>query len=172
MFDVRTCNSLLWVWNKFISQSKILFHTHGKSSTGFTSRNVSIFLSENMLSYLIFPSLLYSTISFAARIPDLSPIDGSPDDIRSLSSDPQLPLNISTSPSNASTSQTNVVKVGCDARRFGKNPKVKSCRDLFGYLNPDNEQYSFSDRLSGIPVDIGLPLRTYSSKFALRRNPP
>ena len=57
------------------------------------------------------------------------------------------------------------MKVGCDPIRYGRNLKVKSCRDLFGYLKHDEAQFTFSQRDSGIPHDIPLPLRTYSSKF-------
>ena len=74
-----------------------------------------------------------------------------------------LPLNVSTFPTNGTLTAKKRLKIACDADRFGRNLKVKSCRDLFGYLTLDEEEYTFSGRDSGIPNDIPLPFRTYSS---------
>ena len=80
---------------------------------------------------------------------------------------PDLALSLNTSRplGNYSASLSKTVKIGCSARLYGRDLKVKSCRDLFGYLRPDSNQYTFSQRDSGIPQDVGLPIRTYSSRF-------
>lgn len=72
--------------------------------------------------------------------------------------------NSLVSPSNVSVPSGNILKIACDSRRFGKNLKVKSCRQLFGYVKKDNTQFTFAQRNSGIPHDLPLPLRTYSGE--------
>lgn len=64
-------------------------------------------------------------------------------------------------------STSNRLKIGCDSHRYGRNLKVKSCRDVFRYVKYENEQIEFSERDSGISHDVGLPLRTYSSMSLL-----
>ena len=69
-------------------------------------------------------------------------------------------------PLNNSDTSANKLKVTCDGMTYGKNLKVPSCRKVFGYMRHDSTQYTFVERLSGIPGDVLLPLRTYSSKYS------
>lgn len=116
-----------------------------------------------MLSPLLLTLSVYFTDVLSVRAPRSSRIDDSSVVASLASTNLQLPANISTISSNASSLSSNTLKIGCDARQFGRNLKVKSCRDLFGYLELDTEELVFAQRDSGIPYDIPLPLRTYSS---------
>jgi len=78
-----------------------------------------------------------------------------------------LPSNTSVSLSNVSSPTENILKIACDSSRYGKNLKVKSCRQLFGYVKQDKRQFTFAQRDSGIPHDLPLPLRTYSGKTSI-----
>ena len=122
-------------------------------------------LLENMLSFFLCTLLFYCVTTFPAGAPFLPENDGGLLAGPSGPPDLALALNISRPLGNFSSSLSKTVKVGCSAHLYGRNPKVKSCRDLFGYLRPDSNQYTFSQRDSGIPQDVGLPIRTYSSRF-------
>ena len=77
-----------------------------------------------------------------------------------------LPYNITLPSTDLNSSLSGTVKVGCDAARFGRDPVVKSCRNVFGFMRPSDEMYSFSQRGDGRSSDIELPFRTYSSKLS------
>ena len=118
-----------------------------------------------MLSCFILTILLGFPIRLLVAIPYLPSVPDSPLIAPSASSDLAIPLHSSASPDNSSFYSANILKLGCDYNRYGRNLKVKSCRDLFGYLKPDEEQYTFSERDSGIHPDIPLPFRAYSSEL-------
>lgn len=107
-------------------------------------------------------SVLGSNIVLAASLPQR------PERIGSLETAPISSSNLLSpailAPSSSNTSSGNTLKVGCDSNRFGKNLKVNSCRNVFRYLRKDEKQLTFADRDSGVPFDVPLPLRTYSSE--------
>lgn len=107
-----------------------------------------------------------SSIVLAASLPQRSERIGSLETAPISSSNLLSPAILAPSSSN-NTSSGNTLKVGCDSNRFGKNLKVNSCRNVFRYLRKDEQQLTFADRDSGVPFDVPLPLRTYSSE-----NPP
>ena len=72
-------------------------------------------------------------------------------------------LTLPSARSNNFTLSAKKLKIDCDSNRWGRDLKVKSCRDLFGYLKKDDEELIFSNRDSGLPHDIPLPIRTLSS---------
>ena len=67
----------------------------------------------------------------------------------------------SSLPSNAPLS-AKILKIACDSSRWGRNLKVNSCRNVFAYLQKDDEELIFSNRDSGVPHNIGLPFRALS----------
>lgn len=117
---------------------------------------------QTMSFYLIL-CILYSDSVFTASLPR------HPESISDLaanstsSSNLLSPANILASSSNLSSSE-NLLKIGCDARTFGKNLKVQSCRNVLRFMHKDEKQFSFAQRDSGLPADVTLPLRTLSSK--------
>ena len=117
-----------------------------------------------MLRPIVLHLIKFTAIAFSASIPQQSQIGSGSDTVGSESDGLNLPSNITLPLSNETQATSNKLKVFCDATRFGRNPKVKSCRDLFGYLRFGEEQVAFSQRDSGISHDISLPLRTYSSQ--------
>lgn len=108
-----------------------------------------------MLRHILLILSIYFAVAVVAVVPQVSSVDDSSTPVWSRSA---------ALPSNESYFANKKLKIACDANKFGRNLKVKSCRDMFGYLTPDEEQYAFALRDSGIPHDIGLPFRTYSSK--------
>lgn len=72
------------------------------------------------------------------------------------------PANI-LAPSTTNSS-ANILKIACDASRYGKNLKVYSCRNVFMYLRKDPTVFVFAERDSGLPCDVPLPFRTLSSE--------
>lgn len=78
------------------------------------------------------------------------------------SSDLLSPANILI-PSSKNSSSDNVLKIACDATRYGKNLKVSSCRNVFNFMKRDETTYTFAERDSGVPNDGPLPLRTLSN---------
>ncbi|KAL6716108.1 hypothetical protein ACLMJK_005674 [Lecanora helva] len=109
---------------------------------------------------LTFSTILTQTISLGLLEVSLAKLSHAPKP--SPSADLTLPANISRAPSNHPISAKKL-KIICDDQRWGRNLKVKSCRDLFGYLRQGEELYSFAQRDSGIPHDIPLPIRTLSN---------
>ena len=107
--------------------------------------------------------LLYNAPTLSAHVPNLFQTDGSRVAASSAASGLSLPSTNSTLLGNGSLAPSNILKIGCDSRRYGRDLKVKSCRDVFRYVKYENEQIIFSERDSGISHDVGLPLRTYSS---------
>ena len=61
----------------------------------------------------------------------------------------------------------NRLQISCDAKKYGKNLKVNSCRNIFTYMTKDETQWTFAERDSGVPFDVPLPLRTFSSEIFL-----
>ena len=109
---------------------------------------------------------LYSNIVLATTLPQRSERIGNLD-TGPISSSYLLPPTI-LAPSSNNTSSGNKLKIACDSTRYGKNLKVDSCRNIFRYLNKDDTQYTFAERDSGVPLDIPLPLRTFSSETPRR----
>ena len=63
-------------------------------------------------------------------------------------------------------SSSNIMKIACNGQRFGKNPKVASCRQIFGYLRHDETLLGYAQRdRGGGAHQIPLPIRTYSSRW-------
>lgn len=126
--------------------------------------SVFVIFLESMLKTLLHTLLLCAAATLSAHVPNLRQTDGSLLAGSSASSGLPLPPTNSTLLSNGTLSTTNILKIGCDSRRYGRDLKVRSCRDIFRYIKYGNEQLTFSERDSGISSDVGLPLRTYSSK--------
>ena len=118
-----------------------------------------------MLSRLILWALHSDTV-LTASLPQHSESIGSPASGPITSSDLLSPANI-LAPPNDSLSSGNTLKIVCDAAKYGKNLKVNSCRNVFKFLKKDETQFTFSERDSGVPCDVPLPLRTLSSKKPL-----
>ena len=76
-----------------------------------------------------------------------------------------LQPNITVQTANDTSPSENVVHINCDAGRFGGNLNVRSCRTIFNWVSTDEQQITFSQRHSGIPGNLGLPWRVYSSGF-------
>lgn len=119
-----------------------------------------------LLSSLSWASLCATATLSASVLQPIQPGDGL---AKARVAPPELllPSNTSVSLGNLSFPSGNILKIACDASRYGKNLKVKSCRQLFGYVRKDNRQFTFAQRDSGIPQDLPLPLRTYSSERTL-----
>lgn len=121
---------------------------------------------QTMSFYLILYTLFSDSVLTASlprhteSISDLAAKPISPSNLLS-------PANIPASSSNLSSSE-NLLKIGCDARKFGKNLKVQSCRNVFNFVLKDEKQLRFAQRDSGLPADVSLPLRTLSSKTLCR----
>ena len=116
-----------------------------------------------MLTCIILTYIILSIIGAPASLAeDIQNVDGS-NVVQSASEGLILPVNSSLSPGNDSVFVDARLQILCEDRYYGRNLKVKSCRNMFGYLKHDDEVMAFSDRDSGIPYDIPLPLRTYSS---------
>ena len=110
-----------------------------------------------MLAVALSPILgLSSSVPYASQTNDDHLL------VPTVSTDLPSPSEALALPGNNSLS-ANKLKIACDSK-FGRNLKVKSCRGLFGYLKPIDDQYTFSLRGSGIPNDVSLPLRSYSSE--------
>lgn len=96
-------------------------------------------------------------------------LSGRSDSIDSLAAGPTSSSNL-LSPANILAPSTNtssfgaMLKIACDATKYGKNLKVQSCRNVFNFLNKEERQFTFGERDSGVPFDVPLPLRTLSSK--------
>lgn len=120
-----------------------------------------------MFFYLI-TWAFYSDLVLAASLPRPS------ESVDSLAAGPVSSLNL-LSPANTlalssnNSSPGNVLKIACDATKYGKNLKVNSCRNVFRFLRRDETRYTFAERDSGVPHDVPLPLRTLSSKTPHRR---
>ena len=71
-------------------------------------------------------------------------------------------INITLPFQNAST-PSNVLHLSCDGARFGRDLNVASCRDVFGFLEPNDTQVVFAERNSGIYHDLPLPYRILGS---------
>lgn len=114
-----------------------------------------------MFFYLI-TWAFYSDLVLAASLPRPS------ESVDSLAAGPVSSLNL-LSPANTlalssnNSSPGNVLKIACDATKYGKNLKVNSCRNVFRFLRRDETRYTFAERDSGVPHDVPLPLRTLSS---------
>ena len=108
---------------------------------------------------------LYSDAVLAASLPRRS------ESIGSLAARPISPSNL-LSPANilassSNTSSENVLKISCDGTTYGKNLRVKSCRNVFNFMVKNETQFTFAERDSGVPCDVPLPLRTLSSKTSI-----
>ena len=115
-----------------------------------------------MFLHLILWALCSYTV-LAASLPQRSERIGKLETAPISSSNLLSPAIPAPSSSN-NTSLGNVVKIACDPRRFGRDLKVNSCRSVFRYLHEDENQFRFAERDSGVPLDVPLPLRTYSSE--------
>lgn len=103
---------------------------------------------------------LSSNTLLAASLPQRSERIGSLDTGRITSSNL---LSIPAPPTN-NLSSGNILEIACDSAKFGKNLKVKSCRNVFRYLMQDESQYTFAERDSGVPHEAPLPWRTLSGE--------
>ena len=107
--------------------------------------------------------VLHSDIILAASLPR------SPDNVDRLVVGPTSSSNSASATnilitSNNNASSGNRLKIECDAREYGRNLKVDSCRNVFKFMRRDDTQYAFAERDSGVPFDVPLPFRTLSSK--------
>ena len=117
---------------------------------------------QNMFFYLILCTFIANNV-LTANLPQ------HPENIDDLVAKPNSSLD-RVSPANTltlsdnTTSSGNVLKIGCNSKKFGKNLKVQSCRNVFNFMGKDEKQFSFAQRNSGLQVDVPLPLRTLSGK--------
>lgn len=114
-----------------------------------------------MLFFLI-PWALYSNTLLAASLPQRL------ESISSLAAgsttSPSLLSPAILVPSGTNSSYAAKLKIRCDVK-YGKNLKVNSCRKVFDYLTKNETQFAFAERDSGVPFDVPLPLRTFSSEI-------
>lgn len=103
---------------------------------------------------------LYSNVVLAASLPQRSERIGNLAAGPTSSSNLLSPATLAPSSYNSSA---NLLKIACSTK-WGKNLKVYSCRNIFDWLQTDERQFSFAERDSGLPYQVPLPLRTYSSK--------
>lgn len=158
-------NNRLWASLGFIAPAEIpaTFSLDKLSISHALSTRSLVFL-QNMLTLLILTISIFSTIAVSARVPQASHVAPSLAAVPWRSPNLTLPLN--TTASHNALSANKKLKIMCDSDRWGRNLKVKSCRDLFGYLaKDDNDQITFAQRDSGIQHEVPLPLRTLSSTF-------
>ena len=62
----------------------------------------------------------------------------------------------------------NVIHVSCDGSHYGRDLNTASCRDIFGFLEPNDTQVVLAERHTGIYSDLPLPYRILSSALKLR----
>ena len=110
-----------------------------------------------MIFFLILWALYPNTV-LSASLPQ--PSEGVA--IGPASNSDSLSLTVPVSSSNSSSS--NVLKIVCSGRKYGKNLKVDSCRNIFGWIRKGETQQTYAERDSGIPFDVPLPWRTLSSE--------
>jgi len=80
-----------------------------------------------------------------------------------VGNDLTIPSNISSMAShNLETPTSNVISVRCDPT---KPINFLSCRGALGYSAVDDEQTTFAQRNTGIPLDIPLPFRITGGKW-------
>lgn len=77
---------------------------------------------------------------------------------------PALPFLENSSATTGNTSFGNILKVRCDAVRYGRSLNVGSCRNVFDYMNTEDVQTLWADRTSVQPHDVDLPFRLPSSE--------
>lgn len=102
---------------------------------------------------------LYSNTGLSASLPQRSEGIGT----GPISNSNSLLLT-ALAPSSNSSSSSNGLKIECSGRKYGKNLKVNSCRNIFDFLRKEEEEHTFAERDSGIPFNVPLPWRTLSSK--------
>ena len=112
------------------------------------------------IHYILWALSAYSVL--LASLPQHSERNGSLT-TESKSSSNLPPPSILSLPGRNSTVDSRL-KIVCDKIKFGKNLKVTSCRNVFNYLGRGESQLIFAERLSGVPLDVPLPLRTFSSE--------
>lgn len=81
-----------------------------------------------------------------------------------------IPHNTSELSLNSSSDVSSKLKIACNKERYGKNLKVASCRQIFGFLRHDDTKLAYAQRDSGVPHSVPLPLRTYSSELPYHSN--
>ena len=109
---------------------------------------LAILISVSFLSFLVFNAIL---------LPPSLPLDNS-------LQPPQPPSNlILTNNINDTTlPPSNVLRIQCDAN-YGRNLHPGSCLDVFRFIGGNEEEGTFSQRHTGHPSDIPLPLRFLSN---------
>ena len=70
-----------------------------------------------------------------------------------------IPGNITNTPSPNSKP----LRIHCDGTVYGRNLNPSSCRGVFHYLARSDEQSTFSERHTGRPNDVPLPMRFLSN---------
>jgi len=122
-----------------------------------------MFIMSSALDYFIAIICILSTLIVYTNA--LLPLKSSETLIAApMPSDLSAPLSLTTQQrSNLPLSQR-VLKVQCDADHYGRNLNVRSCTDIFSYMDKDDRQTTFAQRHSGIPKDIPLPWRVLSGK--------
>ena len=114
--------------------------------------------SQAMIFFFILWALYSNTVLSASLLQRSEGIGTGP-----ISNSNPLSLTV-PAPSSNSSSSGNVLKIFCGARKYGKNLKVNSCRNIFDFISKDETQETFADRDSGIPFTVPLPWRTLSSE--------
>ena len=123
-------------------------------------RSLSIMLSTCL-------RVIWTLVAFAFSVNALPPL---PTPQGFVQTRPPLDLEVQAVPSitnqslNASSPAANEIGINCNGERFGRRLNVRSCRGVFSWITTEERQITFSCRHSGVPGDIGLPWRVYSSK--------
>ena len=99
-------------------------------------------------------SLLPSLISTAILLPPSQPLSST----LIAPHPPPLPILVNDTTSPA----LNVLRISCDIR-YGDNINPSSCRDVFHYIAKTDQPATFSERHTGSPNDLPLPVRWTSN---------
>ena len=108
-------------------------------------------------SVLVAVSLILSFVSAAVIVPLSTLPNGA---LRTPQTLPSilLPNNVT----NTTTPPFNVLHYQCDDTHYGRNLNPSSCRNVFNYMRRSDVQSTFSERHTGRPNDIPLPIRFLS----------
>ena len=96
-------------------------------------------------------------VSAAVLLPSSPPLENALPSPQPISS--QL---LSRNIANTSSPPSNVLHFQCNGE-YGRDLNPSSCRDVFNYIGKSDTQTPFSERRTGRPNDVPLPLRFMSN---------
>ena len=111
------------------------------------------------LAILIDATLLLSSLVSAAVLLPRSTLHNTALLDPQTSASPLFPSIIT----NDSIPPSNVLRIQCDGIHYGRDLNPSSCLDVFHFIRKSDEQTTFSERHTGRPADLPLPLRILSS---------